>query len=201
MRSGYQREPGCRDGAEECADACRRTLQPALACPVADEIATYTDSMPARHGADFALLLLGGFRELVDCVSAELEVRGYVDVRPVHDFAIEAIRTGADNVSELGRQMSVSKQSAAKTVAVLVERNYVARELDPRDGRRMLLRVTSRGLEMQNEATSIFNDLYARWQEEVGAEAIASMEQSLKHLVGNASIRFDLPRWMANPGG
>src|ERR1700689_3870810 len=42
----------------------------------------------SRSGADLALLLLGGFRSLVDAATAELGRRGYEDVRPVHDFAL-----------------------------------------------------------------------------------------------------------------
>jgi len=85
----------------------------------------------SRSGADLALLLLGGFRALVDDAIEQLAQHGYEDVRPVHDFAMRAIAAGADNASELGRSLSVSKQAAAKTVAVLQERGYVAREADP----------------------------------------------------------------------
>ena len=97
----------------------------------------------SRSGADLALLLLGGFRSLVDTATAELAARGYEDVRPVHDFAMRAIASGADNASELGRRLSVSKQAAAKTIAVLQERGYVTRDTDPRDGRRKRLQVTA----------------------------------------------------------
>jgi hypothetical protein len=45
----------------------------------------------SRSGADLALLLLGGFRTLVDAATTELARRGHPDVRPVHDFAIRAI--------------------------------------------------------------------------------------------------------------
>ena len=68
----------------------------------------------SRSGADLALLLLGGFRPLVDDAVLELAERGHEDVRPVHDFAMRAIVAGADNASELGRRLSVSKQAAAK---------------------------------------------------------------------------------------
>src|ERR1700693_4964745 len=86
----------------------------------------------SRSGADLALLLLGGFRSLVDTATAELARRGYEDVRPVHDFAMRAIAAGAGNAPELGRRLSVSKQAAAKTIAVLTERGYVTRDTDPR---------------------------------------------------------------------
>src|ERR1700684_744344 len=101
-------------------------------------------SVMSRSGADLALLLLGGLRSLVEDAHDELALRGYEDVRPVHDFAMRAIDAGADNASELGRRLSVSKQAAAKTIAVLQERGYVARDPDPRDARRKRLQVPPR---------------------------------------------------------
>lgn len=78
----------------------------------------------------------------MDSATAELARRGHEGVRPAHDFAMRAVAAGADNASELGRRLSVTKQAAAKTIAVLQERGYVTREADPLDARRKRLRVT-----------------------------------------------------------
>ena len=86
-----------------------------------------------RSGADLALLLLSGFRILVDAATAELAARGYDDFRPSHEFAMRAIIAGADSASDLGRRTAVSKQAAAKTIAVLVQRGYVSSAPDPSD--------------------------------------------------------------------
>src|ERR1700730_17084355 len=120
-------------------------------------------SAMSRSGADLALLLLGGFRSLVDAAVDELALRGYQDVRPVHDFAMRAIAAGADNASELGRRLSVSKQAAAKTIAVLQERGYVARDDDPLDARRQRLHVTKLGSEVLRTGEAIFDELRAQW--------------------------------------
>jgi DNA-binding MarR family transcriptional regulator len=147
----------------------------------------------SRRGAELALLLLGGFRTFADQATAELSARGYPDVRPVHDFALQAILSGADNVSELGRRMSVTKQTAAKTIAVLEERGYVAREPDPTDGRRMRLQVTDRGLAMLHEGETIFDELRERWEKQAGADAVADLENTLRTLLGTNTIRLDKP--------
>ena len=139
----------------------------------------------SRSGADLALLLLGGFRTLADLVTAELIARGYEEVRPVHDFALQAILAGADNASELGRRMSVTKQAAAKTIAALEERNYVAREPDPADKRRMRLYVTPHARAMQREGELIFNELREQWQKQVGERALSQLESTLRELVGD----------------
>ncbi|MER7922981.1 MarR family transcriptional regulator [Streptomyces sp. NPDC096057] len=155
----------------------------------------------SRSGADLALLLLGGFRSLVDTATAELARRGYEDVRPVHDFAMRAIAAGADNASELGRRLSVSKQAAAKTIAVLQERGYVARDADPLDARRKRLQVTALGFEVLRQGESIFDELRDQWERQIGSGELANLETHLAALVGAQPVRLDAPGWIAQDLG
>ena len=149
-----------------------------------------------RAGADFAQLLLAGFRQMADRATAELVARGYEEVRPVHDFALQAILAGARSTSDVGRRMSVSKQAAAKTIAALEKRNYVAREPDPSDGRRHRLYVTAHGLRMLSEAEAIFDELFEEWANQVGLVALAETEGTLRQLVGGTAIQVDAAKWM-----
>ncbi|MEU8819046.1 MarR family transcriptional regulator [Actinoplanes sp. NPDC048796] len=149
----------------------------------------------SRSGADLALLLLGGFRGLVDAATEELARRGYEDVRPVHDFAMRAIAAGADSTSDLARSLSVAKQSAAKTVAVLLERGYVSREPDPGDARRKRLQVTPLGFDVMREGEAIFDELRLRWERQLGTAEFAQFEGQLAALVSAAPIRFDTAGW------
>jgi len=142
----------------------------------------------SRSGADLALLLLGGFRSLVDTATAELARRGYEDVRPVHDFAMRAIAAGAGNASELGRRLSVSKQAAAKTIAVLQERGYVTRDTDPRHARRMLLQVTPLGFEVLRTGEAIFDELRDQWERQIGPAELENLETHLAELVGTRIV-------------
>lgn len=151
----------------------------------------------SRSGADLALLLLAGFRTMADRATVELAERGYDDVRPVHDFALRSILAGADSASALGRATSVTKQAAAKTIAALEARGFVAREPDPTDGRRVRLRVTERGLTMLHEGEAVFAALRGRWEEQVGAESVAALEDTLRRLVGDDAHRIDTPGWDA----
>jgi len=159
-------------------------------------------SAMSRSGADLALLLLGGFRSLVEDATDELAQRGYEDVRPVHDFAMRAIAAGADNASELGRRLSVSKQAAAKTIAVLQERGYVARDADPLDARRKRLQVTALGFEVMRHGEEVFDELRDRWKRQIGPTELENLEAHLATLVGTSSpIRFDTAGWMTRDLG
>ena len=155
----------------------------------------------SRSGADLALLLLGGFRTLVDAAHAELAERGYEDVRPVHDFAMRAIAAGADSASELGRRLSITKQSAAKTIAVLQERGYVTRDTDPRDGRRKRLQVTALGFDVMRQGEAVFDELRHQWAQQIGAAELDRIEDHLTALAGAQPVRFDTPGWIARDVG
>jgi DNA-binding MarR family transcriptional regulator len=155
----------------------------------------------SRSGADLALLLLGGFRTLVDRASNELTRRGFPDVRPVHDFALRAVAAGADDVTRLSQHLSVSRQAAAKTIAVLQERGYVTRETDPLDGRRKRLQVTALGFEVLRQGEQIFDELRDSWERQIGADGLKRLEEQLTALIGTPAIRFDTPGWLARDLG
>jgi DNA-binding MarR family transcriptional regulator len=139
-----------------------------------------------RHGADLALLLLGGFRTLADAAVLELAERGFVDFRPAHEFAMRAIVAGADSASDLARRTSVSKQAAAKTIALLRDRGYVDVAADPSDARRKTLRVTELGFDAMREGEAVFEELRADWVERVGVSRIEDLESTLAMLVAAA---------------
>jgi DNA-binding MarR family transcriptional regulator len=146
-----------------------------------------------RKGADLALLLLGGFRQLADGAGAELLRRGYPELRPSQEFAMRAIAGGADSASELGRRLSVSKQAAAKVIGLLEERGYVARLDDASDSRRKLLVVTPLGLEVMAQGEAIFDDLRAAWARKIGHEALDRLQRDLAILLGDGAIDLDAP--------
>jgi DNA-binding MarR family transcriptional regulator len=151
----------------------------------------------SRSGADLALLLLGSYRSMVNAATSELASRGYEDFKPIHEFALRAIVAGADSASDLGRRTSVSKQAAAKTIAVLVERGYVVSAPDPNDARRKRLQVTGAGLEVMSLGEAILENLREKWKEQIGSTALATLEARLTELVGDAAIRIDAPGWVA----
>jgi DNA-binding MarR family transcriptional regulator len=148
-------------------------------------------------GADLPMLLLAGYRSLVDESMAEFSRRGYDDARPVHGISLRAIAAGADSGAELARRMGVSKQAAAKTIAALRERGYVDREPDPTDGRRKPLVVTERGFELLRAADETFELLRERWANQIGDDQLEAMLVNLDKLAGDQLPNLDTPGWIA----
>lgn len=148
----------------------------------------YAEHM-SRSGADLALLLLGGYRTLVDGAMRELTARGYEDFRPAHEFTMRVIAAGADSASDVGRRMSVSKQAAAKVIAVLLDRGYVSRAPHPADSRRKRLQVTPLGFEVLRQGEAVFQELREEWERRIGAAELALVEARLATLVGDGAVR------------
>lgn len=148
-------------------------------------------------GPNLALLLLGSYRKLVDAAVRELAARGFDDVRPAHDYAMRAIVLGADSASQLSRALSVSKQAAAKTIAVLVERGYVVTEDDPADGRRKRVRVTDLGHEVMRVGEGIFDELRNSWADRIGHDQLDRLEEQLTTFVGDSPVRLEAPGWVS----
>lgn len=145
------------------------------------------------QGANLALLLLGGFRQLAEAADAELSRRGFPGITAANEFALRAIAGGAGSASELARRLSVSKQAAAKTIAVLEQRGYVGRAYDPEDARRKLLTVTELGYASMREGENIMADLRADWSERIGHDELVRLETNLIALVGSSPVDLNSP--------
>jgi DNA-binding MarR family transcriptional regulator len=147
-------------------------------------------------GPELAMLLLAGFRTLVDETQRELAETGHPDHRSVHHFALRAVAAGADTVGELGDRLDVSRQAAAKTVAVLEGRGYLERRTDPQDARRRPLALTDRGRDVLLRGEAIMGTLREQWAQRIGVAELERIEDSLAQLV-DAPQRDDAAGWMA----
>lgn len=126
---------------------------------------------------------------MVDQVIVELEHHGHPGVTATHEFALTAIDAGAQSASALGRELQVSKQAAAKSIAALEELGYLHRSTDPVDARRKILVVSPRGHEMMAIGARAFDELRSRLVAQVGAERMEIVESALTTLgaVGETS--------------
>jgi DNA-binding MarR family transcriptional regulator len=146
-------------------------------------------------GFELPLLLLAGFRTLIDQLHAELATRGHPEMRPAHGFTMQAIGLDGTTSSELGRRLGVTKQAAGKTVDRLAEIGYVERWADPADGRRKLIRLTPRGIEALALSARIFDDLHTEWAHRLGPGRLRELENDLRTMTPQESFRLDVSGW------
>lgn len=151
--------------------------------------------LPPR-GSDLPLLMLLGFRALIDDVHTDLAEAGHAGFRPLHGVTFKAIGDGV-TASELGRRLGVSKQAAGKTIEGLERDGYVERVADPADARSKIIRMTPRGIEVQRLAFEAMARLRARWAERLGEEQMAAIEAGLREMTADREMKFDIPGWFS----
>ncbi|RZU72745.1 DNA-binding MarR family transcriptional regulator [Micromonospora kangleipakensis] len=150
---------------------------------------------PDRPGFVLPLLLLAGFRTLIDDLHAELARQGHPELRPAHGFVLQAVGPDGTTASELGQRLGVSKQAAGKTVDRLVALGYLERADDPADARRKLVRMTERGVDGLRRSAVVFDELRDRWSATLGPERVAAMEDDLRAVASADFFRLDVPGW------
>ena len=150
---------------------------------------------PDRPGFALPLLLLAGFRTLVDDLHAELARQGHPELRPAHGFVLQAVGPAGTTASDLGQRLGVSKQAAGKTVDRLVALGYLERVDDPGDARRKLVRMTAKGRYGLHRSAVVFDELRNRWAATLGADRVAAIEDDLRRMVPADVFRLDVPGW------
>jgi DNA-binding MarR family transcriptional regulator len=149
-------------------------------------------------GFELPLLLLHGFRVLIDELHAELARQGHPDMRPMHGFVFQAIGPGGTTAAQLARRLGVSKQAAGKTIDHLERLGYLERAPDPADARRKAVRLTGRAFDALDRSARLFDDLRARWAEVIGKDRLRALEADLREVTSSQGFRLDIPGWFGN---
>jgi len=164
-----------------------------------DDIVNDVDDQAAPSdavGFVLPLLLLAGFRQLVDDLHAELARRGHPGMRPTYGFAMQAVGAGGATATEVGQRLGISKQAAGKTVDRLELLGYVARSDDPLDARRKRVRLTPQGLEVLEASAEIFDTLRGQWAKTLGGQRVRALEDDLRRMTGATGIPLDVAGWL-----
>lgn len=146
-------------------------------------------------GYELPLLLLSGFRTLIDALHEELAKQGHPDVRPVYGFAMQAVGPNGATVTEIGRRLGVSKQAAAKTVVRLEQLGYVTRIDHPGDARSKLVVLSDRGRDALRRSAVIFDSLHGEWESKLGSRRLRQLEADLRSLTP-AGFPLDAASWL-----
>lgn len=154
------------------------------------------DTTDDTAGFELPLLLLGGFRSLIDELHAELARQGHPGVRPGYGFAMQAIGASGASTSEIGQRLGVSKQAAGKTVERLTELGYARRIPDQTDRRRQTVHLTDHGWDALQRSAAVFEQLRAQWAQTIGPTRLRDLETDLRRLVPEHAVRLDVASWL-----
>jgi DNA-binding MarR family transcriptional regulator len=104
---------------------------------------------PRKSGADLSMPALLRHARLAysAAMRTELDAAGYDDIPKNGLYVIGGLarETGTHPLSELIKELRLSKQAAGQLVDTLVTRGYLKREVDSEDRRRLTIGLTERG--------------------------------------------------------
>jgi DNA-binding MarR family transcriptional regulator len=134
---------------------------------------------PARLGGALRQAWAGYRRQL----DHELAAAGFGD-RGFPDGRVLRLCSDASDVtiSQIGRELGITRQGASKIVASLRDRGYVSLSPSPTDRREKIVKLTRRGVEFLAAQREAARRIEARIRSELGSEALDGLYQLLDAL-------------------
>jgi len=134
---------------------------------------------PARLGGALRRAWVGYRRQL----DHELAAAGFGD-RGFPDGRVLRLCTGASDVtiSQIGRELGITRQGASKIVASLRDRGYVTLSPSPTDGREKIVKPTQRAIEFLGAHREAAHRIEARISSELGPDALEGLYRLLDAL-------------------
>jgi DNA-binding MarR family transcriptional regulator len=136
-----------------------------------------------RGGPRIAGLLNLAFERATAEINDELVAR-HPELRLAHFQIFRFGSIDGRRVTELAAWMGMTKQSMHELIVYLERTGYVRREPDPSDSRARLIRLTNRGIALENDVVAASSRLHLRWLQQLGEAHFASLWAALEELTG-----------------
>ncbi|MGH7911268.1 MAG: MarR family winged helix-turn-helix transcriptional regulator [Candidatus Dormibacteraceae bacterium] len=118
-------------------------------------------------------------------LAEELGAAGFDDVRfPGGRVLRVCARSGGATISQIGRELGITRQGAGKVVGNLRDRGYVSLRASPTDGREKIVEVTARTLEFAVARRRAVRRVERELRDEIGPDAFDRLLTLLTALGG-----------------
>lgn len=112
--------------------------------------------------------------------------RNFPDGRVLHICA----RSSDTTISEIGRELGITRQGASKIVGVLRDQGFVKVQTSAVDGREKLVTLTRTATSYLDAQRNAARSIERRMKAEVGGEAIEALHELVEVLGGNDTPRL-----------
>lgn len=119
---------------------------------------------------------------------ARLEATGWPRLSPTRSRVFLALSAGPVLVSDLARELDISRQAAHKLLDSLQDDGLIARQVDEHDRRAQRIRLTDRGRELAAEAGRILPELEEELARRIGAHHLDALRAALAPDRGPAPV-------------
>lgn len=127
-------------------------------------------------------LLRAPYEKLQAHIYAQLEARGFGDIRPAHSSVFRYILPEGSRVSDLADRANMTKQSMAYLVQSLESLGYAAVVPDETDKRAKLVVLTDKGRAVWEMLVTLSEETEARAASAIGRDHVDALRAALKAL-------------------
>jgi DNA-binding MarR family transcriptional regulator len=138
------------------------------------------DAGPPRRIAGLVRLV---FEQASATMATEL-LRRHPELRTAHLQVFNFGSIEGRRVTELAARSAMTKQSMHELVVHLERAGYVRREPDPTDSRARLIRLTPRGLDLEDDLRAASARLHLDWRERLGPSRFDELWSALQEITG-----------------
>ncbi|MEC3955384.1 MarR family transcriptional regulator [Nocardia sp. CDC153] len=118
-----------------------------------------------RQHMDFGVLLGQAYESFVRQLHAHLAEHGHEMLGASYGYVLRSLAESPRTASQLGEQLGITAQGAAKVVDEMVRHGYLERRPDPADKRAKLLHLAPRGEDMLRTV----RDFHAAYEKHLAA--------------------------------
>jgi DNA-binding MarR family transcriptional regulator len=137
---------------------------------------------PGRLAAE----LLAASAWFDEALLARLAQRGWPGLTPTRSRAFLALSRGPVLVSDLARELDISRQAAHKLLDGLQVDGLISRRVDDHDRRAQQVTLTERGRELARDAGRILPELERELARRIGTGSVRALREALAHDRGPA---------------
>ena len=134
---------------------------------------------PELPAGRLAAALLTASAWFDEALLARLAESGGPSLSPTRSRAFLALASGPVRVSDLARELDISRQATHKLLDSLADDDLIERHTDERDHRAHVVSLTGRGLAVARAAGTILRDLEDELLVRIGAEHVDALRQAL----------------------
>lgn len=138
------------------------------------------EALMEARGRNLRQLLLRSTRLVSTLLEAELERRGYDDIRLSHSVLIANLDLAGNSITEVADRAQMTKQSMGLLAEELEELGYLTRRIDPNDARARVLCFTARGRRLLFDSLKIIEKIERDAAARLGKETMDGLRLGLQ---------------------
>lgn len=140
--------------------------------------------LAAARNRNLRQMMARSLRCLNAIVQDEVLKRGYSDIRPVHNTVLINLDMNGSSISEIAERADMAKQAVGVLVEELERLGYLARRVDPSDGRARIISFTERGERLIVHMLEIIEEIESSYVATLGLQTLTGLRTGLAALVG-----------------